>query len=132
MARIDTLPGVDVFPTVPETLFAVAAVVEPDSPYVEYVGAFAGGMVTVNLVVLLLAGRADSTTWQNRLDSMLSAGADADPAWSVFDAIEGDRTLGLANHTAKTGSAYGWGNTLVNDVEYGSCRLGVAVTTNRQ
>lgn len=131
-ARVDTIVGVKVYDHVPDSITTLSAVVVPGDPYLEYHGSLGpGGLVVVNLEVLLLAQKAVAKVAQQKLDALLFTGGDDQR--SVVDAIDNDRTLGLGSGVAaQVGTARGWGITTVNEIGHWSVRLGVTVRTYRQ
>ena len=95
-ARLDTVSGARAFPhplEQPPTGNAVAVVVYPGSPYVEFQEAFAKGLAQVNLVVSPYVQLVNPRSSWDLFDRLCSSG----PAeiGSMIDALMGsDRTLG--------------------------------------
>jgi hypothetical protein len=87
-ARLATISGLRTAATVPDNPNPPIAVVIPNS--VSYDEAFARGMQTYSFTVVLIVGRVDERTAQNKLDAFVSSTG----ASSVKLAIESDKTLG--------------------------------------
>lgn len=87
-ARLATISGLRTAATVPDNPNPPIAVVIPNS--VTYDETFNRGMQTYSFTVVLIVGRVDERTAQNKLDAFVSSTG----ASSVKLAIESDKTLG--------------------------------------
>lgn len=88
---VDTIPGINTVPYLPDTFTPPIALVEIDT--VEYHGAFAGGDVTHTFTVFLVVARVSDRAAAQAIEGFMSQPGTNSPT-SVCGAIEADTTLG--------------------------------------
>lgn len=98
-------PTLPTYATIPAAPVAPCAIVTPDDPFAEYLGAMHNGLVTYRFSVLLLLGQADLVDAQTALDTILSSRGPG----SLNVALIADPTLSgsCAGSTVERVTAYG-------------------------
>ena len=125
--RLETLSGlVAVFDTVPDRVVPPVAVVVPGSPPVDYnvtMGAStnASQLQRFNFEVLVLAQRFYAEAAQDKLDSYVSGST------SVYNAIQGDATLGGTAADARITRVAAYGQIVVGEGEFMGARFALEV-----
>jgi hypothetical protein len=117
--RLATITGLRNAATVPDNPNPPIAVVLPNS--IDYHTAFAKGMQTYSFTVILIVGRVDERTAQNKLDGFVSSTG----ASSVKLAIEGDKTLGGAAFDVIVTEMRNYGQLSIGEVVYLSAEFSV-------
>lgn len=117
--RLATITGLRNAATVPDNPNPPIAVVLPNS--IDYHTAFAKGMQTYSFTVILIVGRVDERTAQNKLDGFVSSTG----ASSVKLAIEGDKTLGGAAFDVIVTEMRNYGQLSIGEVVYLSAEFTV-------
>lgn len=117
--RLATITGLRNAATVPDNPNPPIAVVLPNS--IDYHTAFAKGMQTYSFTVILIVGRVDERTAQNRLDAFVSSTG----ANSIKLAIEGDKTLGGAAFDVIVTEMRNYGQLSIGEVVYLSAEFTV-------
>jgi hypothetical protein len=117
--RLATITGLRNSATVPDNPNPPIAVVLPNS--IDYHTAFAKGMQTYSFTVILIVGRVDERTAQNKLDGFVSSTG----ASSVKLAIEGDKTLGGAAFDVIVTEMRNYGQLSIGEVVYLSAEFSV-------
>lgn len=115
--RLETIPGLRVHDTLPDSLTPPAAEVVLGQPPVEYEQTFGGVGTAVTMwhfLVRLIVQRVSERTAQDTLDEYISTtGSNSVPV-----AIEGDKTLGGTVDTIRVLQAQNYGAYTVGDVSY--------------
>jgi hypothetical protein len=118
LARI---PELRTSATVPDDPHPPIAVVKPNS--ITYDLSFARGVDEYEFLVLLIVGRVDERTAQNRLDGYCAPSG----ATSVKQAIESDKTLGGSAYDLRVREMRNYQQVIVGDVTYLSAEFVVQV-----
>lgn len=101
-----------------------AVVVMPEDADFEV--AMGRGLDAWNFDLLVLAGKADERTWQQRLDELVDGGGDK----SIRKAVFQNKTLGLANTNAHISGMSGYGSQhTVGSFTYAGANLRLTVYT---
>lgn len=70
-ARLGTYPDFTAYEYVPDGIYAPAAFIEPDRPFVDYQKAFQTGQICWTFLVTVLVNRMDEPSAQKELDKYL-------------------------------------------------------------
>lgn len=120
-ANLAEIPGLRTAATVPDSPNPPIAMVFPDG--IVFDTTFARGMDEYRYTVLVLVGRADERSAQNRLDSFCNPSGE----YSVKQALEADKTLGGAAFDLRVQEMRNYGQTPVGEVTYLSAEWSVVV-----
>lgn len=120
--RLRSVPGLRVYPEIPDNPTIPAAVITLDNPAITYDLAYGttGGHV-YRLAIVLLVGRSTERVAQRRLDTYL-AGDDALKA-----IVEADRTLGGLVYDVRLTEARNIAPVMLGDAQYLSAELSVEI-----
>lgn len=110
--NLATITGLRTSPTVPDAPNPPVAIVLPTS--VSYDSVYARGMQNYNFLVIVIVGRVDERTAQNKLDAYVSSTG----ASSIKLAIESDKTLGGKAFDTRVTEMRNYGNLPIGDVIY--------------
>lgn len=110
--RLATITGLRTAATVPDNPNPPIAIVQPDG--INYDDTFQRGMQTYTFTVMVIVGRADERTAQNRLDAYVSSTG----ASSIKLAIEGDKTLGGKVFDTRVTELRNYGQINISEVIY--------------
>lgn len=119
--RLATISGLRTASTMPDNPNPPIAIVIPNN--IDYHTAFAKGMQTYGFTVILIVGRVDERTAQNKLDGFVSSTG----ANSVKLAIESDKTLGGVAFDCIVTEMRNYGQLSVGEVVYLSSEFSVLV-----
>jgi hypothetical protein len=120
--NLATIPGLRTSPTVPDSVNPPLAVVMPNS--INYDTAFARtGGDEYEFLVLVIVGRVDERSAQNRLDGYCTSSGTG----SVKTAIEKDKTLGGKAFDCRVTNLRNYNQLNVGDVTYLSAEWVVQV-----
>jgi len=119
--NLATISGLRTAPTIPDLPNPPVAIVKPNS--VSFDTAFARGLDEYEFSVLLIVGRADERTAQNKLDAYCAPSG----AGSVKQAIESDKTLGGNAYDLRVREMRNYQQVGVGDVIYLSAEFVVQV-----
>lgn len=119
--NLGTISGLRTASTMPDNPNPPIAIVIPNN--IDYHTAFAQGMQTYGFTVILIVGRVDERTAQNRLDSFVSSTGSN----SVKLAIESDKTLGGAAFDCTVTEMRNYGQLSVGEVVYLSSEFTIVV-----
>jgi hypothetical protein len=110
--NLANISGLRVSPTVPDNPNPPIAIVMPES--ISFDTSFARGVDTYQFRVMLIVGRVDERTAQNRLDGYCNPSG----ALSVKAAIEKDKTLGGKVFDLRVQEMRNYQATLIGDITY--------------
>ena len=110
--NLASISGLRVSPTVPDAPNPPIAIVMPES--ISFDTSFARGVDTYQFRVMLIVGRVDERTAQNRLDGYCNPSG----ALSVKAAIEKDKTLGGKVFDLRVQEMRNYQATLIGDITY--------------
>lgn len=119
--NLGKIAGLRTSPTIPDDPKPPIAVVKPNS--ITYDLSFARGVDEYEFLVLLIVGRVDERTAQNRLDGYCAPSG----ATSVKQAIESDKTLGGFAYDLRVREMRNYQQVTVGDVTYLSAEFVVQV-----
>jgi hypothetical protein len=117
--NLATIAGLRTSPTVPDNPNPPIAVIFPQS--VNYDETFQRGMQTYQFTVVVIVGRVDERTAQNRLDAFVSSTG----ASSIKLAVEKDKTLGGKAFDVRVSEMRNYGQLAVGEVTYLSAEFTV-------
>lgn len=110
--NLATISGLRTSATMPDNPNPPIAVVMPAS--ISYDEAYQRGMQNYTFVVMVIVGRVDERTAQNKLDGFVSSTG----ASSIKLAIESDKTLGGKAFDVRVSEMRNYGEVAVGDVTY--------------
>jgi hypothetical protein len=117
--NLATIAGLRTSPTVPDNPNPPIAVIFPQS--VNYDETFQRGMQTYQFTVVVIVGRVDERTAQNRLDAFVSSTGTS----SIKLAVEKDKTLGGKAFDVRVSEMRNYGQLAVGEVTYLSAEFTV-------
>lgn len=117
--NLATITGLRTTSTMPDNPNPPVAIVIPRS--VDYNDAFQRGMQTYGFNVMVIVGRADERSAQNKLDTFCSSTGSA----SIKLAVESDRTLGGNAFDVRVAEMTNYGQVTVGEVVYLSAEFQV-------
>lgn len=120
-SNLATISGLRTSWFVPDNPSPPIAIVVPDR--VDYDVSMARGSDTFAFQVLIIAGRINERSAQSTLDAFLDSTGSA----SIKAAIESDKTLGGAAHSARVTDWSGYGPLSIGDAQYLSVTFRVIV-----
>jgi len=120
-ANLSAIPNLRTSATVPDKPNPPVAVIKPNS--VNFDMAFARGLDEYEFSVLLIVGRVDERTAQNKLDGYCAPSGSG----SVKEAIEADKTLGGNAYDLRVREMRNYQQINVGDVIYLSAEFVVQV-----
>lgn len=110
--NLATIAGLRTSATVPDNPNPPIAIVLPDG--VKFDDTFQRGMNTYTFTVMVIVGRADERTAQNRLDAYVSGTG----ASSIKRAVEIDKTLGGKAFDTRVSELRNYGQINISEVIY--------------
>lgn len=110
--RLAIITGLRTSSTVPDNPSPPIAIVQPDG--ISYDDTFQRGMHTYTFTIMVIVGRADERTAQNRLDAYVSGTGSS----SIKLAIEGDKTLGGKVFDTRVTELRNYGQINISEVIY--------------
>jgi hypothetical protein len=110
--NLATITGLRTASTMPDNPSPPIAIVIPSS--ISFDDTFQRGMQTYTFTVLVVVGRADERTAQNRLDAYCSSTGTS----SVKLAIEKDKTLGGKAFDVRVSEMRNYGQIVIGEVTY--------------
>lgn len=110
--NLATIPGLRASSTVPDNPNPPIAIVLPDG--ITFDDSFQRGMNTYTFTVMVIVGRADERTAQNRLDAYVSGTGNS----SIKRAIEIDKTLGGKAFDTRVSELRNYGQINISEVIY--------------
>jgi hypothetical protein len=110
--RLATVAGLRYTSTVPDNPNPPVGIVLPEG--VKYDDTFQRGMNTYTLTVMIIVGRADERSAQNKLDTFVSSTGNN----SIKLAIEADKTLGGKVFDTRVTELRNYGQITISDVVY--------------
>lgn len=117
--NLSTITGLRTTSTMPDNPNPPVAIVIPRS--VDYNDAFQRGMQTYGFNVMVIVGRADERSAQNKLDTFCSSTGSA----SIKLAVESDRTLGGNAFDVRVAEMTNYGQVTIGEVVYLSAEFQV-------
>lgn len=120
-SNLATISGLRTSWFVPDNPSPPIAIVVPDR--VDYDVSMARGSDTVAFSILVISGRINERSAQSTLDAFLDSTGSA----SIKAAIESDKTLGGAAHSARVTDWSGYGPLSIGDAQYLSVTFRVIV-----
>lgn len=117
--NLATITGLRTSSTLPDNPNPPVALVAPTS--ITFDGAFHKGMQTYTFNVLVIVGRADERTAQNKLDGFVSSTGSS----SIKLAIESDKTLGGKAFDTRVSEMRSYGQIPIGEVTYLSAEFTV-------
>jgi hypothetical protein len=110
--RLATISGLRFAATVPDNPVPPVGIVLPDG--ITYDNTFQRGMHTYSFTVMVIVGRADERSAQNKLDTFVSGTGTN----SIKLAIEGDKTLGGKVFDTRVTELRNYGQITISEVVY--------------
>ncbi len=123
--RLEVIPDLDSYATVPSTIVTPCAWVAPGSPAIEFDETMGRGCDQFNFAIVLAVSRTDELAQEN-LDPYLEGTGQ----YSVKAAIEGDGTLGGVADWTRVSSVSSYGEIAVNGIHYLGARFNVEVNVD--
>lgn len=117
--NLRTIAGLRATATVPDNPNPPLAIIYPQN--MDYDDTFQRGMTTYNFRVLVVVGRVDERTAQNKLDAFVSSTG----ASSIKSAIESDKTLGGSAFDLRVTAMTNYGSLDISEVTYLSAEFNV-------
>lgn len=117
--NLRTISGLRAIATVPDNPNPPLAIIYPQN--MDYDEAFQRGMTTFTFRVLVVVGRVDERTAQNKLDAFVSSTGSA----SIKLAIESDKTLGGRAFDTRVSAMTNYGSIEISEVGYLSAEFTV-------
>ena len=112
MTNVATISGLRTSATVPDNPNPPIAIVMPDG--ITFDNAFQKGMHTYTFTVMVIVGRADERSAQNKLDGFVSGTGSS----SIKLAIESDKTLNGVVFDTRVTELRNYGSITISDVVY--------------
>lgn len=123
--RLEVIPGLNSYATVPGTIVTPCAWVVPGSPAIEFDETMGRGSDQFNFAIVLAVSRTDKLA-QEQLDPYLEGSGE----FSVKAAIEGGGTLGGIADWVRVSSVSSYGEIEVNGIPYLGARFNVEVNVD--
>jgi len=117
--NLRTISGLRAIGTVPDNPNPPLAVIYPQT--MDYDESFNRGLTTYNFRVVIIVGRADERTAQNKLDAFVSSTGSS----SIKLAIESDKTLGGKAFDTRVSAMTNYGSIDISEVTYLSAEFNV-------
>lgn len=117
--NLRTISGLRAIATVPDNPNPPLAIIYPQN--MDYDEAFQRGMTTFTFRVLVVVGRVDERTAQNKLDAFVSSTGSS----SIKLAIESDKSLGGKAFDTRVSAMTNYGSIEISDVGYLSAEFTV-------
>jgi len=122
--NLRTIAGLRAIATVPDNPNPPLAIIYPQN--MEFDDAFNGGLATYNFRLLVVVGRVDERTAQNKLDAFVSSSG----ASSIKEAVESDKTLGGNAFDTRVTAMTNYGSIDISEVTYLSAEFNVICYAN--
>lgn len=118
---LETIPELNAYSWIPDSIVVPAAIVAPASPFIEYQTRFGSGKARWRLYVTFLTVRVDEESAQSEVDALISPGGPVITALHASD-------LGAGIDFASVVRAERYGSFRVGDTSYLGVQLLVEVT----
>lgn len=111
-ANLAAIPGLRTTATIPEKISPPLAVVMPGN--ITFDTSFGRGLDEYEFTVMVIVGKVDDRSSQNRLDGFCNPSG----AGSIKQAVEADRTLGGAAQTLQVKQMRNYQQLIAGDTQY--------------
>jgi hypothetical protein len=110
--NLRTISGLRAIATVPDNPNPPLAIIYPQS--MDYDESFNRGLTTYNFRLVVIVGRVDERTAQNKLDAFVSSSGSS----SIKLAVESDKTLGGRAFDTRVSAMTNYGSIDISEVTY--------------
>lgn len=117
--NLRTISGLRAIATVPDNPNPPLAIIYPQS--MDYDESFNRGLTTYNFRVVVVVGRVDERTAQNKLDAFVSSTGSS----SIKLAVESDKTLGGRAFDTRVSAMTNYGSIDISEVTYLSAEFNI-------